>query len=197
MGLAEDLAPFSESLGVDADFAFPHGIVDLGPRGLRGRAWWALDVDARDAARSRGPRDLSAFLPDGLDEARARLDRTLDDLQRGAGPRPLVLGGFSQGAMLACDLALRTSREIQGLVLFSGARIAQEVWTPRLRTRHGLRAFVSHGRDDDDLSFEAADSFRKELAGAGWHVTWCPFDGGHGIPLLVWRAFKHWLSALR
>ena len=87
MGLAQDLAPFSESLGVDADFAFPHGIVDLGPRGLRGRAWWPLDVDARPDAMSRGPRDLSTFVPDGLDEARVS-EETVDDLERLAAPQP-------------------------------------------------------------------------------------------------------------
>jgi phospholipase/carboxylesterase len=193
MGLPEDLAPFAKSMGIGGRFVFPAGIVDLAGRGLRGRAWWPIDVDARSAAT--GPRDLSAFVPAGLDEARAHLEALLDDICATGPFGTLVIGGFSQGAMLACDLALRSSRRIDGLVMFSGARIAETLWRPRYLTRRGLRTFVSHGRADDDLAFSVAESFQSELSEAGWAVTWVPFDGGHGIPMIVWRSFKRWLTA--
>jgi phospholipase/carboxylesterase len=196
MGETADLEPFARSLGIDARFAFPPGLVDLASRGLRGRAWWPIDIDARAAALSRGPRDLSGFFPEGLGEARAFLGDYLDVLSRDAPDRPLVLGGFSQGAMLSCDLALRTPRSLAGLVVFSGARIAATDWAPLYSNRSGLPVFVSHGRRDDDLSFSAAESFQADLSASGWQVTWCPFDGGHEIPLVVWRSFKRWLGAL-
>ncbi|HXX66389.1 MAG TPA: hypothetical protein VEK07_04355 [Polyangiaceae bacterium] len=196
MGLPDDLAPFASSLGLDGEFVFPAGIVDLAPCGRRGRAWWAVDVEAREEALSRGPRDLSRLLPDGLDRARASLASLLEELHDELGPRSLFLGGFSQGAMLSCDLALRTpSLAISGLVLLSGARIAESVWAPLYAARQGLRVFVSHGRQDADLAFAAADSFRRDLASAGWDVTWAPFDGGHEVPFSVWRAFKRWMKA--
>jgi phospholipase/carboxylesterase len=192
MGLPEDLAPFARSIGLAARFVFPAGLVDLGERGLRGRAWWPIDVDARSAVAR--PRDLSAFVPGGLDEARAHLDALLEEVCASGSVDRLIVGGFSQGAMLACDLALRSSRRIDGLVMFSGARIAETLWRPRYSERRGLRAFISHGRGDDDLSFSVAESFQRELAEAGWAVTWVPFDGGHGIPMIVWRSFKRWLT---
>jgi phospholipase/carboxylesterase len=194
MGVPEDLSPFARSLGVDARFVFPEGLVDLAPRGLRGRAWWPIDTDARAEAIARGPRDLSDFAPDGLDAAQAHLAALLDALDREGPAAPLVLGGFSQGAMLACDLILRTPRAIDGLVIFSGSRITAERWRPLYAGRRGLRVFMSHGRSDDDLAFSAAESFQRDLSAAGWDVTWCPFDGGHEIPLVVWRAFKRWLN---
>ena len=46
--------------------------------------------------------------------------------QARAGTRPLVLGGFSQGGMLACDTLLRSSLPIAALALFSSSRIAFE-----------------------------------------------------------------------
>jgi phospholipase/carboxylesterase len=198
MGESADLEPFSRSLGIAASFAFPRGIVDLAPRGLRGRSWWPLDVEERAAALSRGARDLSGFVPEGLAEARAFLDQQLDQLSSGEDERsrPLVIGGFSQGAMLACDLVLRTSRAVAGVVVFSGARIAAEEWKPRYETRRGLPIFVSHGRKDDDLSFSAAEAFQQELSASGWLVTWCPFDGRHEIPIVVWRSFRRWLSSI-
>jgi phospholipase/carboxylesterase len=153
-------------------------------------------VDARAEALARGPRDLSDFVPEGLDEARVLLDREAETLQREEPGRPLVLGGFSQGAMLSCELALRSQRPLAGLVLFSGARIAGTQWKPLYERRRGLRVFVSHGRKDDDLSFSAAESFQADLSASGWEVSWCPFDGGHEIPLVVWRSFKRWLASL-
>jgi phospholipase/carboxylesterase len=194
MGTPDDLSPFARSMGVEARFVFPEGLIDLGLVGLRGRAWWPVDTDVRAEAISRGPRDLAHFVPQGLDEARAHLNRLLDDLECEGPPRPLVLGGFSQGAMLSCELALRTPRPLSGLVVLSGGRISADRWRLLYGTRRGLRAFVSHGRNDDDLSFAAAESFQKELVGAGWEVTWCPFDGGHEVPLVVWRALKRWLT---
>ncbi len=197
MGVPGDLEPFARSLGVDGRFVFPAGLVDLAPRAMRGRAWWPVDVDARAEALSRGPRDLSNFVPDGLGEARVFLDKRLEELLLRERAHSLVLGGFSQGAMLSCDWALRSPRTLRGLALFSGARIAAREWRALYARRRGLRVFLSHGRADDDLLFSAAESFRAELADAGWEVTWCPFDGGHEIPLVAWRAFKRWLGSLQ
>src|SRR5690349_16238878 len=67
----DDLAPFARALGVPARFVVPHGPVDMAPHGVPGRAWWRIDVDARNAAIARGePRDLSEYAPEGLAEAR-------------------------------------------------------------------------------------------------------------------------------
>jgi phospholipase/carboxylesterase len=196
MGTSADLAPFAASLGIDARFIFPEGIVDLAPLRLRGRAWWAVDEEKRAQAIACGPRDMSTFVPEGLDRARNELDRLLDEMVQENPQRPLVLGGFSQGAMLACDVVLRTGRAVAGLVLFSGARIGAGAWDPLYASRRDLKVFMSHGRADDDLSFTAAESFLGDLQRAQWDVTWCPFDGGHEIPIFVWRAFKRWLKSL-
>jgi phospholipase/carboxylesterase len=195
MGTPDDLAPFARSLGVEARFVFPEGRVDLAPLGLRGRAWWSVDTDQRTEALACGPRNLSRFAPEGLGAAREHLNGLLDDLEHDGPGGPLVLGGFSQGAMLSCDVALRTARSLDGLVLFSGAPITERTWRSLYASRRGLRVFMSHGRSDDDLSFEVAESLQGELARAGWDVTWCPFDGGHEIPLVVLRSFKRWLRA--
>ncbi|HEV3191816.1 MAG TPA: hypothetical protein VGY54_15000 [Polyangiaceae bacterium] len=190
MGRPEDLAPFARSLALKARFVFPEGPVDLAPQGRSGHAWWP----ERSNRQSQGPRDLSSFEPRGLVRAREALENLLASLTADAASGPVFLGGFSQGAMLACDLALRTTRPLAGLVLFSGARISHATWRPLYAARRALRVFISHGRQDDDLSFDVAEAFQAELAAAGWDVTWLPFDGGHEVPIVVWRAFKRWLT---
>jgi phospholipase/carboxylesterase len=190
MGTPEDLAPFARSLGVDARFLFPEAPLDLAPLGLRGRGWWPKIPPNAGPDRSRDP---SHVVPDGFGVARTHLDELIEDLEPMIGERPFVLGGFSQGAMLACDFALRTSRAIDGLVFFSVAPVAQREWRSRYAARSGLRALISHGRLDADLSFDVSARFQGELQAAGWDVTWLPFDGGHEVPLVIWRALKKWL----
>jgi phospholipase/carboxylesterase len=193
-GSADDLIPFARSLGLPFTFVFPEGPQKLVGRRPNARAWWTPDGGREEAIATGRPRDLSWFEPAGLDEARAALAELLDELDRTYGQRPLVLGGFSQGAMLAFDLALRTTRPIAGLVQLSGSRIAARVWNPLLAIRAAMPAFLSHGRSDGDLSFAGAEAFKDDLVGAGWQVEWLPFDGGHEVPLVVWRRLKRFLQ---
>ena len=74
----------------------------------------------------------------------------LDDLDRHEGlpPDRVFLGGFSQGAMLACDTVLRSPRAFAGLLILSGSIIAQREWEERWPARKGLPVFQSHGTDD-------------------------------------------------
>lgn len=197
---ADDLAPFGASMGLPAVFVFPDGPIDLRSRGLNGRAWWMIDVAARDAALTRGDdRDLSSERPSGLGSARDGLVRLVDDVRQAWPNRPIFLGGFSQGAILSLDMVIRTGFRPAGLVLLSGARVDAATLATHLADArgaasvHGLPIFQSHGRGDRELSFAAAESLRNELVTAGAAVQWWPFDGGHEIPLPVLRELKKFI----
>jgi phospholipase/carboxylesterase len=121
-----DLSPFAHSLGIPAFFLFPEGPA---PSAIGGHAWWAVDSKSREAALWVGPRDLVEEHPQGLTVARDRLGRFLDavaELQ----PRRIVIGGFSQGGMLALDWCLCGTRPVDGLVLLSASRLAAVEWEP-------------------------------------------------------------------
>ena len=94
----------------------------------------------------------------------------------------LVVGGFSQGAMLSLDVALHTDRPLAGLVLLSGTLIARPEWEPRLPARRGLRVLQSHGRQDPLLPFSVAEQLRDLMAQNGLSVDFIPFHGAHQIP---------------
>jgi phospholipase/carboxylesterase len=201
-----DLSPFAHSLAVPGAFLFPRAplAATVEPGVQRGRAWWHIDPVARAAALARGPRDFAGEHPDGLPAARATLGRFLDEVGAtggGLAGRPLVLGGFSQGGMLACDTFLRAPRPLAGLALLSASRIAFDEWPPLLAAWGRAPfpyppVFASHGRADTDLAFTAGRALQDCLAAAGAAVTWVPFDQGHEIPLLVWRHFRKQLLAL-
>jgi phospholipase/carboxylesterase len=188
-----DLAPFAASIGVPALFLFPQAPL---PGPSRGHAWWDVDSETRSLALSQGPRDLAAQHPLGLRAASERLASFLDAATRLFGVRRMVVGGFSQGGMLATDCLLHGSRRVEGLVLLSASRLAVRDWQPLRERLRGLPVFVSHGRMDTDLAFSAGEALRDFMLASGAQVTWAPFDGGHEIPLVAWRGLRKFLHSL-
>jgi phospholipase/carboxylesterase len=171
-------------------WVFPAAPLELGGMYGDARAWWMIDL--RDFEPGVPRRRRSHEVPDGLVEARAQvtevLARLIDD---GAGP--IVLGGFSQGAMLSLDVALHLepahAARLAALVLMSGTSINGDAWTPRLPGLAGRPVLLSHGHDDQLLPFAAAQELRDQLRGAGAAVDWIEFDGGHEIPPPVLKRF--------
>jgi phospholipase/carboxylesterase len=168
-------------------FVFPEAPIDLGPRYMGGRAWWVIDLEARMRRQAAGePPDISQ-VPDGLLAARAKVVSLLAEVDRVLRPAPgkVVLGGFSQGAMLSLDVSLHSASPLAGLVLMSGTHIAANEWAPRFEQRRGTPVFMSHGRTDDLLPFAVAEGLRDTLIAHGLPVEWVPFQAGHGIPASV------------
>jgi phospholipase/carboxylesterase len=152
---------------------------------MGGRAWWMIDLERLQRSLDHGePRDLTREVPEGLAEARSKVIALLDALETelSVSSARIVLGGFSQGAMLALDAALHTDRPFAGLALLSGTLLAEDDWVPRMQSRRGLRVLQSHGQADPLLPFAIAERLRDELGQAGCEVTWVPFRGQHEIP---------------
>ncbi len=196
----DDLVPFAKALEVPAEvrFAFPEGAAPL-PRqyGGEARAWWMIDVNRLELVALSGDTEVFTEVePDGLDVARNQLVNCLDELEETLAPSTVVLGGFSQGAMLACDTVLRTPRKFDGLVMLSGAMVAGPVWRPLMASRGDLAVFMSHGEEDPILPYAIADQLRSELNDAGLNVMWVPFRGGHQIPSNVVGGLSHFLQSV-
>jgi phospholipase/carboxylesterase len=177
-------------------FVFPEAPVRLGAGYGEGRAWWMIDVMRMQAAVLRGEeRNLSDEVPEGLADARDKVISMLDAIDAQLKPSRRFIGGFSQGGMLACDVALRTDRPLDGLLILSGTLIAAREWKPLMPKRKGLRVLLSHGREDPMLPFSAAERLRDELRAAGLDVIWTPFRGGHGIAPEVVEQLGAFVSA--
>lgn len=205
-----DLVPLAQFLPVPdgTRFAFPAAPLSLGG-GLDfsmgdfglvdSRAWWLIDVERFQRLLMSGGGDITALIEDvpaGMVEARTQLLQTLDELEVTlAVPRgKLVLGGFSQGAMLSLDAALHSERALAGLVLMSGTLLSAKEWLPRMPSRRGLPVFQSHGRQDALLPFFIAEKLRGNLHDAGLAVEFTPFSGGHEIPPPVLRGVSRFLQ---
>ncbi len=166
-------------------FAFPEAPLSLPEFPFPARAWWRIDLARFEQARTQA--DLLARsneVPEGLVHARERVIACLNELQErlSVPSEKIVLGGFSQGAMIACDVALSDPRPLAGLALLSTTLISAQTWLPRMSRREGLRVFQSHGQVDAILPFVAADKLRELWVEAGAEHEWVEFRGGHEIP---------------
>ncbi len=199
-GIAHELRPEDGTAFVFP--AAPHTFSDLygAPPMVDARAWWKLDLERIERARrTGGVRDLSREHPEGLDEARRAVVSLLDAISVRYPDAKLTIGGFSQGAMLACDVALRDPCAFAKLVLLSGTLLCEDEWTalfPRLASNPlaaGTPVFQSHGTTDDVLPFSLAEKLRDGLRAAGVDVTFERFEAGHGIPEEVMESLATWL----
>jgi phospholipase/carboxylesterase len=182
-----DLIPLNEYMRVPKGtcFVFPQAPLALPPVFGQGRAWWMIDIESRIRARFEGKTmELCSEIPPGLEDVNARTNKLLDEMCKDLKVKPekVVLGGFSQGGMLALDVAIRSDRPLGGLVVMSSTLICADEWQPLLARRKGIPCLLSHGRQDPMLPFEVAELLREKLVDAGWQVDWLPFDGGHEIP---------------
>jgi phospholipase/carboxylesterase len=192
----DDLVALADALDAPVRFVFPEAPLELG--GLYGdaRAWWMLELDRIEDDLRRGvASDRRAEIHEGLATARDHVLRLLDELEA-RHPGRVVLGGFSQGAMVALDVALHRSTPPAGLILMSGTLIAEPIWQPRLASLAGVPVMLAHGRHDGLLPFGVAEILRDRLIAAGARVDWQPFLGGHEIPPGVLDAAGALLRAL-
>jgi phospholipase/carboxylesterase len=189
---ASDLTPFAHSMGIPgAAYAFPQAPDSVSATGY---AWWPISR-LTSPVQPNIARDLWRQYPEGRENARALLREFLVSL-RARRDMPVILAGFSQGGMLACDTVLMEDVEVAGLAMLSSSCIAAAQWQERRERLNGMRAFVSHGRADPDLSFNAGRRLADFMTSAGAALTWAPFDGGHEIPLVAWRRFKQFVQAI-
>jgi phospholipase/carboxylesterase len=189
VGLVQPLLDLEPDLAEQAAFVFPAAPLDLSSRGIPGgRAWWMIDLNR--LIYGPPPDLLQQFrreCPVGLPEARGSLLKLIDEAGQhfGLSADRFVLGGFSQGSMLATDVALRLPAAPAGLVVLSGALINEAEWRPLAAKRGPLTVLQSHGRHDSILPFPMGVALHEMLVEAGTEVDFVAFPGDHEIPMLV------------
>jgi len=195
---AEHWMPYTQTIAFPptGQFLFPQA-PDMVARKdglLDGRAWWNLDLAAHRRVEKLGV-DLTQEDPRGLERA-AKLVRSSLSREGNSAASPFVLGGFSQGAMVACEVAFSSDEPLAALVILSGTPLDRAGWKSRMAKRKGLPVFMSHGRADNILPFDLAERLHAELVAAGLAVTFVPFDGGHAIPEAVVTALGEFLARI-
>jgi phospholipase/carboxylesterase len=150
-----------------------------------GRAWWRLDGNARPAHAWK-----DEVLPDHhpnpqVTAARQAVQSLLRDAEQRYAPDSIAIAGFSQGAMLALDVAIAAEPAVARVAALSGVVLADSLPALHRGQASPPAVFVSHGRQDPVLPFAGGASIETVLGPHGYRVTFAPFDGRHEIPAAV------------
>lgn len=194
---AKDLAQLESYLRLSPEVTwyFPQGPLRLamGPS-MMGYAWFPLDEKALEAALAQGiHRDFSTLRPPGIDHAKTLLKKFYDKIS--AHHKHIVVGGFSQGAMLSTDFVLSEKKKPRALVILSGVLIDKAHWSQWVKSCEDLPFFMSHGTHDALLSHQGAEQLENLLCNAGAIGEMITFRGGHEIPPRVLTELKSFLQA--
>ncbi len=184
---ALDLSSLSQILGYQHSpsphWYFPEGFLEI-PIGSYeyGKAWFPIDIEKMQKE------EYSNSFPEGLEAARESISKMLKEID--PEPSKIILGGFSQGAMVSTDFFLYSDHNIKDLVLFSGGLISQNKWYELASKHKGQPFFQSHGIKDALLSLESAKKLNLLLDHAGMKGEFISFHGGHEIPSQVLEKVK-------
>lgn len=196
---ASDLKSLADVLtppGKKINWVFPNGIfnVPIGPM-MSGRAWWPLTL-------SQLPTDWSLYSPPELDQLMPLVWKMVDSFK--IPWNKIVLGGFSQGSMLATEIYLSAPELPAGLISFSGALIRKSAWTEGLVKRQteaqatgkNLRAFFSHGEMDQVLPSSGTQKLIQMFKSHGFQCDVSSFKGAHEIPMPAITKAQNYLASL-
>ena len=178
------------------DWYFPRGPVHVPIDSYRsGRAWFPIDMIKLQSALMRGdPAPYANLSPDGFLEASAGVQ--LLSRQLSANYDGVILGGFSQGAMVSCDAALQVIQAPPALLILSGNLVARARWKERMPIAKSMQIFQSHGQSDPILAFAGANELACLWQKYGFTLRFIPFDGGHEIPETVLHELQLFLRNL-
>mmetsp|Transcript_15992 Transcript_15992/g.62475 ORF Transcript_15992/g.62475 Transcript_15992/m.62475 type:complete len:325 (-) Transcript_15992:25-999(-) len=215
----EDLAPIGDQLMARCAAAAQAAqqrvrfLVADAPFALQGasRQWWPLDMMRLAMAAMSG--QLDALFEENTDDLTNSFStkRVVDFLEKeiehvrslsGDVEHRIVLAGFSQGAMLAANVALRNAlrlKEIRALCLFSSAMISKSEWESLAKEvgqrQPPLRVLQSHGKGDPIVPYAVGVQLNQLLTAGGIPCQFVPFEGPHTIPMPVISSFLNILQA--
>ena len=136
--------------------------------------------------------------PDSFEQGLATLDAWIDGLRQVSdfAERPLILSGFSQGAIMSLSYALRHPEKVAGVVAFSGyiPPFLLEALPAPSPSAPQPKVFLTLGRRDALFPFSRLEEATQALQGRGIQPEVFAHDGGHEIPREAMAAATAWFG---
>lgn len=140
-----------------------------------GHQWFSLQMPSGGLAQvGQEIKDSSKLLADFV---KAAAQKYQTDTEK------VFLVGFSQGAMMSYELALRRPTVVRGIAALSGAMlpIVQNQMTPG-RDLKNLAVFIGHGTEDNRIPLDSASAANSTLSKTSITPTFHSYEGlGHTI----------------
>ena len=142
-----------------------------------------------------------AFEPNqktGILKSRTKILTLLEELALlGWSADKIFLYGFSQGALMSCDLAMFAPHRFAGIVAISGYIYFFEEWKKSLQASAFLTPWlVTHGLTDDLLPITSTREQIEKLKSVGLPIIWKEFLKEHEIDTYIETGFiRKWVRS--
>ena len=167
-----DFVPIVPELGLPAEhairFIFPHAAVMPVTinNGYQMRAWYdILEMNLGRKVDAAGVAESSKYILRLIEEQKAQ----------GICEENIVLAGFSQGGVIAFDVALQMQTKPAGVLALSTYLISAH------QNGQGLKVLQCHGTQDTVVSLSLGEAARDEVINRGAEVTWRTYPMEHSV----------------
>ena len=180
----KDLFGFANKLNENLVVACPQAPITLQNNRY---AWYNLNLNA----------SKNRYQYEDVQLAKKEIVKFIQEIKKkyGLSKSKVFVGGFSQGAIMSLYLGLSEPELIDGVIALSG-HLYPEV---RKAIKHNpnlsdLKIFMSHGKQDNVLSFEKAEEGYHYLNNHGIKVDQFWYDSKHQITSENFRDLRSWLD---
>lgn len=186
-----DFEPLARELMLPAQlpvrFVFPHAperpVTING--GMRMRAWY--DFLSLDFHNGENEGDIEASI--------AAVTALLEsEIQRGMPSERIVLGGFSQGGVIALQAGLRYPKPLAGIAgLSTYLPLTSSLGHLGDAAQQDTPILMAHGHEDPVIPFAEGERARDWLEAAGYPVVFHAYDMPHSVCEAEIRDLRSWL----
>ncbi len=193
-----DLAGLESALDQnnEYDWFFPNAPIKIAlGMHMEGRAWFPINMQELERAMRTGEfRRFEDKNPKEFQEALSLANKFVQSLS--SQYDEVIIGGFSQGAMVSSHLSGMDIKNLKALILFSGTLLAKDSLIEKLEGKDSIPFFQSHGKVDPVLNFDESMKLFELLKLCRFQGEFVPFDGAHEIPPIVIRKSIEFLARI-
>ena len=182
-----DLVSLSENIGDGKSiFVFPNAPFEFQlSYQLYGYAWiFPPTMDSEEMPES---------MTESIDKLMVAVDILIEDYNIKL-PN-VILGGFSQGAMMSASFGLIRPDIFKGIFMLSGMLLGESYLVSNIQSDNGQRVFVSHGEFDSLVPFSNLNKIVKFLESYGYSPEFHQYPMGHELSPQSINDLGKWINS--
>ncbi len=146
--------------------------------------------------QARNPGGRAWMLKRGdFEKSRSKVLTVLKSVRAAYPKLEIILGGYSQGAILSSNLISEAPGLVSAVILISPSGNVR--YEPREDVIDKPLVFLTHGRDDRVLPFQGSETLHQKLTEKGYEVDWFPYEGGHAPVLEIFPRLNKFLARVQ